>query len=110
MLLGQDGKPVSSPSPDEWGGTICEDPVDAKRCPYFTPVSTKETLLVEFSSQLKDPEWLKTNMPEVYGLLWAMGSRHVPKLPFWKKVLYLFLRINVEPLTPVEDPGKLLEM
>lgn len=108
LLLGPDGTPASSPGPESWGGTICEDPVDAQRCRYFTPTVTKENLVSEFSKQLKDPEWVKENLPEVYGLLWSLDGS-LPGIPWWVRLICRFLRIEVEPLKVIEDPGKLLE-
>jgi hypothetical protein len=108
FLLGFDGKPTDRLDPEQWGGTICEDPIDAERCSYFTPTVTKSTLLVEFKEQLNNVEWLRENMPEVHSLLWVLNSEVVPSIPWWRRAVYWVLSINVEPLRVVEDPGKLL--
>lgn len=99
---------LGSDSPDDWQGTICEDPIDAQRCPYFNPRIDKKRLWDEFEHQLRDPEWLRTNMPEVYGLLWALDMQAPPPIPWWKQLWYKMLRIKIEPLQPPEDVSKLL--
>jgi len=108
LLLGVDGTPVENPHSKDWGGTICEDPTDAQRCKYFTPKVTKDTLLTEFKGQLSSPDWLLENMPEVHSLLWVLGRSTAPKLPWWKRLWYHFLQINVEPLQPTPDIDRLL--
>lgn len=63
-----------SEDPETWGGTICEDPIDAQRCPLFKAKVTREALAAEFEAQIRDLEWVKTNMPEVHALLWALDE------------------------------------
>ena len=99
---------LGAESVDDWPGTICEEPIDAQRCPYFTPKVDKKKLWAEFIAQIKQPEWLRLNMPEVYGLLWAINKMSVPDIPWWKRIWYKILRIRVEPLRQPEDPEKLL--
>jgi hypothetical protein len=91
-------------NPEEWNGTICEDPVDAQRCPYFTGKVTKEQIRLDFETQVRDAKWLEVNLPEVYGLLWTLDRNAVVQLPWWKRLWFWFLRVRVEPMTgvPVE--------
>lgn len=89
---------LGAESPEAWPGAICEDPIDAKRCPFFSPRVTKETVQAEFYEQLRDLDWVSRAMPEVYGLLWALGSSSLPKLPWWKRLVYRVLQIHPEPL------------
>lgn len=72
---------LGSESPEEWGGTICEDPLDAKRCPYFTPEKTKDDIQNTLIAQVRDPSWRKANMPEVQGLFWALGYADAQQEP-----------------------------
>ena len=90
-MLGQE-------DPSKWDGTICEDPIDAQRCPVYDPIVTKDTLEEEFLSQIKDLEWVQGNLPEVYGLLWALGSGKTPDLPWWKRVWFRMISIRPDPL------------
>jgi hypothetical protein len=99
---------IDASCPEEWRGTICEDGVDAQRCPTFTPRVSREQLWDEFTTQLQNPTWLEENMPAVTALLWALEESSPPKLPWWKRLWFKFLRIQVEPLTPVVDPLKFL--
>lgn len=99
---------LGSENPSEWPGNICEDPVDAQRCPYFNPRMDKEKLWASFAEQIRNPDWLQEHMPEVYGLLWTLNASALPELPLWKRVWYWVLRIQVEPLRPQEDPVNLL--
>ena len=90
---------LGSENPAEWPGTICEDPIDAERCPYFNPTQTKEGMMSEFVEQLQDIDWVAENMPDVMALLWVLDD--VPAnyhLPWWKRVAFWFLRIRVEPV------------
>lgn len=96
---------LGSDNPEEWNGTICEDPIDAQRCPDFTPIGTRESLREAFDSQLKDLEWVQQNMPEVYGLLWALGSENLPSLPWWKSLWFKFIRIRPDPIRPPSLPA-----
>jgi len=99
---------------EQWPGDICEDEIDAKRCPWFEPIQTKEELLTEFVGQLQTEGWVEDNLPDVAQLLWALeagGGTEVGLLviPWWKRVWYWFLRIRVEPVVQVESPLALLE-
>ena len=99
---------LNATSPEEWTGTICEDPIDAQQCPYFNPKVDKKAVWALFHEQISDPEWLRANMPEVCGLLWALDMSTLPAVPWWKRLWYSLMRIRVEPLRPVEDPANLL--
>lgn len=89
-------------NPEEWGGNICEDPVDAQRCPLFEPVRTKSNILIEFDEQLNTPGWVEDNLPAVAALLWVMGKMIPTPLPWWKRFWYHWiLRIRVEPVQQV---------
>jgi len=99
---------LNSENPEEWQGTICEDPIDAKRCPFFTALQTKESLFREFVSQTSNPEWLELNMPGVHELLWAAGISQTLAIPWWKRVLLWFKRIRIEPVITVPDLTPLL--
>ena len=90
---------LGAESPDTWPGTICEDPIDAKRCPVFSPRATKDSVQAEFYTQLRDLDWVSRDLPEVYGLLWALGSPAMPQLPWWKRLLLRFLQVRPEPLS-----------
>lgn len=93
---------LGAADPMSWAGTICEDPIDARRCPYFTSRVTKEAVEQEFETQLHDLEWVSANLPEVYGLLWALGSTMAPRLPWWKVLWFRFLQIRPDPIEHVE--------
>lgn len=100
---------LGSENPEEWPGNICEDPIDAERCPYFDPSQTKDGLLAEFTTQLGDLDWIQENLPDVYALLWVLDddSPRNYNLPWWKRVAFWFLRIRVEPVR-THDVLKLL--
>ncbi len=87
-----------------WNGDVCDDPIDAQRCPHFQPTLDKPTLLATFKQQVASPEWLQANLPEVYGLLWALEAA-TPNftLPWWKRLWFNFWSIRVEPASPVGD-------
>jgi hypothetical protein len=98
---------LGSLEPEYWGGTICEDPIDAIRCPNFQPISTKGSIIAELERDLKDPDWIKYHIPELYSLIWVLGSESELKVSWWKKVLVFFRVIKVEPLRVLFDPSVL---
>ncbi len=118
-ITANEGEPVAqtiglcmygAQNPEDWKGDICEDPIDAQRCPYFQPALYKEAIWRDFQTMLQDHDRLRAELPEVYGLLWALdGYTSSLKLPWWKRLWFWFLRVRVEPLsTNNVDPLKLL--
>lgn len=92
--------------PDAWGGNICEDDIDAQRCPLFEPVKTKEEILGEFLDHLKTPGWVESNLPSVTELLWVLQESELPEVPWWKRLWYRWiLRIRVEPRKSLPGPA-----
>ena len=89
-----------------WNGDVCDEPIDAKRCPYFTPTQGKDTILRSFREQVADPVWLQANLPEVHGLLWVLDAT-APNyhLPWWKRLWFRFWRIRLEPVAFKGDGG-----
>lgn len=87
---------------------LCDDPIDAMRCPVFTPLATKEVLHETFMTQLSDPEWIEGNMPELHALLWVLGEFHEVSLPWWKRLWFKLVRIKLDPVVPYIDPSHLL--
>lgn len=100
---------LNAESPEEWPGTICEDPIDAQRCPDFTPILSKESVYATFVSNMTDPEWIQQNHPEMYGLIWVLDDNSAwIRLPLWKRLWYRLLRIRVEKVREFPDLTKLL--
>jgi hypothetical protein len=91
---------LGASDPTQWNGTICEDPIDAQRCPDFDPTDTRVSVRNSFDLQLTDLGWVAENLPGVYELLWALGSNAMPKLPWWKEVWFWFVRIRPDPILP----------
>lgn len=92
---------LNSEDPTQWNGTICEDPIDAQRCAYFVLINTQESVGEKFRLQIKDLDWVAKNLPETYGLLWALGSETMPKLPWWKALWFRFIQIRSDPLIKI---------
>ena len=117
-IVGQLGLPVvqtiglcmlGSSDPSEWSGTICEDEIDARRCPYFDPIRKKQEIWDEMVVQIQDMTWVEANMPAVAALYWVLGTERANVgLPWWRKVLYRLLRIRIEPVLPPLDAERLL--
>jgi hypothetical protein len=99
---------LGSSNPDDWQGTICEDPIDAQRCPYFVPVLSKDQVLETFRQDLSDPEWVGQHMPELATLFWVLDTNSLPQLPWFRRLLLRFRSFQVEPLRPATDPAQLL--
>lgn len=72
---------LGSDDPETWGGTICEDPIDAKRCPDFKPAKLKADLLKEFREQLRDEAWAREHLPEVFALMWLLEETEAKEQP-----------------------------
>jgi len=99
---------LGAEDPETWPGSICEDPLDAKRCSFFTHTQNKAQVIQEFSEQLRDLEWVKTHYPEIYTLLWVLEETKLLQIPWWKRLLLKLRVIRLEPVTPSIDPTKLL--
>jgi hypothetical protein len=92
---------------EQWKGAVCEDDMDAMRCPYFSPTKTKGDIWDDFCRDISDAGWVSQNMPAIRELLWVVGD-HPLGLPWWKDLWYRWvLRIKVVPALPVSDPDLL---
>jgi hypothetical protein len=84
-------------SPENCRLDICEDDIDAQRCPLFQPTTTKASILDDLKAQLEMTGWIDENMPGAAELLWVLDASHSPPLPWWKELWYRWiLRIRVE--------------
>jgi len=99
---------LGAEDPVQWAGSICDEPIDAKRCPYFTPAKSREEVSKELDSQLQDSEWVRRNLPEVHALLWVLGETRTPKLHWWRRWFVWLMRPRLETALPAFDPSKLL--
>lgn len=99
---------ADDPDNPEWNLTICEEPIDAQRCPFFEAKQDKATLLTEFWEQLETPGWVEEHMPGVAVLAWALDQATTPKLPWWKLMWFFLLRIRIEPVREVKNLDALL--
>lgn len=97
-------------SPEDWPGNICDEPIDAQRCPIFNPVETPEQAAAKFLQQVRDPDWLLAEMPEVAHLLWVIELDETPpvRLPWWRRWLLRLFPPAIEPRLPSFDPAQLL--
>jgi hypothetical protein len=88
---------LGSEDPETWGGTICEDPLDAAKCPYdsFTPRFTKDELWDHLIEQAKNPEWASANMPEVAALTWVLQTASVKAVQETAKVVTLMRQVTL---------------
>jgi hypothetical protein len=100
-----------SGDPESWPGNICDEPIDAKRCPYFTPRVDKKAILIQFREDLKNADWVQNNLPGVAELLWVLEMAELPRIPLWKRVWFWILKVRVEPIASVrsERLGELFE-
>lgn len=89
-----------------WPGNICEEAIDAQRCPLFTPKLSKEGILTQFRQDLAQPGWISENLPAVAELLWVLDLAKTTPIPWWRRLWHKVLRIRVEPVVEakkVED-------
>ncbi len=94
--------------PKSWSGDICEDVVDAQRCPYFSPKLGREEILVQFRRDLASPGWISENLPGVAELLWVLDLAEVLPIPWWRRLWHRFLHIRVEPVAKAKKVEDLL--
>lgn len=59
---------------EEWPGNICEAPEKAEKCPFFNPKRSKEELIEEFKEEMKDPEVLAYEYPDIAALQWVLEN------------------------------------
>ncbi len=93
MLGGEEGS---------WQGNLCEDPVDAQGCPYYTPKQTHRQVLEELYKDLASDVWLEANMPGLRAFLWVL--QEPVRLTWWQRFRLLFVGRNQEPLQRLELP------
>lgn len=79
---------------ESWPGNICEDELDAIRCPLFTPLQSVGEIKEEFENQLKDPHWVKEKLPEVAALLWVTAGTRIMKPSLGSRILARILLIR----------------
>jgi hypothetical protein len=65
---------LGAENPETWTGTICEEPLDAQRCPYFTYREARAEVYKEFVTNLRDPMWVEAHLPAAHALLWVMNA------------------------------------
>jgi hypothetical protein len=91
---------LGSEQPEEWPGLVCDEPIDAKKCPYFTPKASREEVLKEVTTQVQDGAWVEKNLPEAHALMWALEDITLPKLPWWGRFLTWLRRPKLEGTQP----------
>lgn len=78
---------------ESWPGSICEEPIDAQRCPYFQYKLTRAEVYDEFAMQVTNPDWVETTLPAVHSLLWVLGAAlRVESASWGARVLESILR------------------
>lgn len=72
---------------ESWPGNICEEPIDAQRCPYFQYRVTRAEVYDGFLADVSDPAWVEKTLPAVHSLLWVLGAtlrlHHSSWLRWW---------------------------
>lgn len=79
-----------SDDPENWGGDICEDVIDAERCPYFEPRELPEQIIEKFRRDMTSVDWIRQNLPDIYHLLWVLEHVEPPK-SWWERFKYWLL-------------------
>jgi hypothetical protein len=85
---------LGAESPGEWAGTVCEDPIDAQRCPQFADKQDPLEVYQAFARDLQNASWLESHLPEVSSLLWVIGAQVSPSAvqrPWWARLWSWFL-------------------
>lgn len=78
---------LGAENPETWAGTICEEPLDAQRCPYFVFKRSRADLYRDFLANLRDPGWVEAHLPAAHSLLWVMDGplKVEPSLPWHRR-------------------------
>lgn len=64
---------MGAESIETWPGNICEEAIDAQRCPYFKYRQSRSEVYDGFVANVTDPSWVKAFLPAVHSLLWVLG-------------------------------------
>jgi hypothetical protein len=99
---------IGCTDPENWGGTICEEPIDAKKCEVFKSKMQKADILSGLASDLKDSDRIRDNIPELFSLLWVLDVVQEVEIPLWKVILFWFRRVQLKPVVARVDTSKLL--
>lgn len=109
---------LGSERPDQWKGDICEDPIDAQRCPYYEYKLSREEVHQQFRSDLGNVSWMQAHLPGVHALLWVLGSSlavrtnpppETPKLGFLARFRLALGLVFRPDKTPSKPPPQLNE-
>lgn len=76
---------------EEWSGTLCEDAVDAQRCPHFDPLWSPGLMYADYLLDLADLEWVSSSLAEVQILSWALETLPAPPAPSWVRRVLTWL-------------------
>tara|TARA_B100000745_G_scaffold300393_1_gene254184 strand:+ start:1828 stop:2082 length:255 start_codon:yes stop_codon:yes gene_type:complete len=69
---------------DDWDVDICDTTEQAKSCPAYLPLHTRESVIEEYESELRDPDTLIRKHRDIYILGWVLGLVDV-KLTWWQR-------------------------
>jgi len=96
-------------SPETWEGVLCDAEIEggieqARSCPMFTPLRTKDVVKEEFGSLMdKEPHEVAKDFPDIAALLWVLGDSEEWNLTIWDNIKLFFFREKV-----ASAPKKLL--
>jgi hypothetical protein len=65
---------LGSDNPEEWPGNICQDPLTAKRCPFFENKHNHQDALREYKERIADPKVLAHEYKDIAALKWTLES------------------------------------
>lgn len=65
---------LGSKAPETWAGAICEEPLDALRCPVFEHKQSEKDVYDGLVRDLQDWHWLSKHLAEVSSLMWVIDS------------------------------------
>jgi hypothetical protein len=86
---------LGAENPETWSGTICEEPLDAQRCPYFVYKQARADVYREFLTNLRDPVWVEGHLPAAHALLWVMSAplKVEPRPSGWRRAWWKIRKI-----------------
>lgn len=86
-------------SPQTWPGNICDDPTDACSCPLFSSLRTDQEVIEACKSNLRNPEWVQENIPELATILWVLQLSEI-RLSWIERLKLWLARKPLESMQP----------
>lgn len=69
----------------DWDVDVCEKTEQARNCPAYLPLHSRESVEQDFNSYMGDDKYLQENYRDIYTLKWVLGDVDV-KYTLWQRI------------------------